>query len=270
MPNLEDIMHRNRFIERVLGPACLAGALLVMGAAHADGLDIVMSSKMLRVAVVEDYPPFGSVGSDMKAVGYDIELASLLARFMDVKVELVVVNSANKIPYLLTKHADVLLNIGKNAEREKVVDFSEPYAPYYIGVFGPADIKVASLADLAGKSVATTRGSFEELIVTKSAPPGTDIHRFEDNATTISAFMSGQTQLVAMGNIVAAAILDKNPERRPEQKLLLLNSPVRAAVAKGEGRLLEKVNLAIEQAKKDGTLSAMALHWLKQPLPETF
>jgi polar amino acid transport system substrate-binding protein len=263
-------MHRCCFIGRALAPALLTGALLMTGAAHADGLDTVMSSKTLRVAVVEDYPPFGSIGTDMKAVGYDIEMASLLAKSMGVKVELVVVNSANKIPYLLTKHADVLLNIGKNAEREKVVDFSEPYAPYYIGVFGPADVKVASVGDLAGKSVATTRGSFEELIVTKSAPPGTDVRRFEDNATTISAFMSGQTQLIAMGNIVAAAILAKNPERRPEQKLLLLNSPVRAAVVKGEDRLLAKVNVAIEQAKKDGTLQAMALHWLKQPLPEAF
>jgi polar amino acid transport system substrate-binding protein len=173
------------------------------------------------------------------------------------------------IPFLLTRHADVLLNIGKNAEREKVVDFSEPYAPYYIGVFGLADIQVASVADLAGKSVAATRGSFEELILSRNAPD-TDVGRFEDNATTISAFMSGQTELIAIGNIVAATLLAQNPTRRPEQKLLLLNSPVRAAVLKGERRLLEKTNAGIAQAKKDGTLAAMALHWLKQPLPEGF
>jgi polar amino acid transport system substrate-binding protein len=260
-----------RSLARRLAPAFFVIlAAFVAPAAHADGLDTVMSSHTLRVAVVEDYPPFGSVGSDMKPVGYDIELASMLAKFMGVKVELVVVNSANKIPYLLTRHADVLLNIGKNAERQKVVDFSEPYAPYYIGVFGPADIKVGAVADLAGKSVATTRGSFEELILSKNAPPGTDVRRFEDNATTISAFMSGQTQLIAMGNIVAAALLAKNPDRRPEQKLLLLNSPVCAAVLKGENRLLAKTNEAIAQAKKDGALAAMALHWLKQPLPESF
>ena len=264
-------MLRHHSIGRAFSFAlALFGILLVTGAASADELDTVTTAKTLRVAVVEDYPPFGSVGSDMKPVGYDIELASLLAKSMGVKVELVVVNSANKIPYLLTKHADVLLNIGKNAEREKVVDFSDPYAPYYIGVFGPADIKVTSVADLAGKSVATTRGSFEELILSKNAPQGTDVRRFEDNATTISAFMSGQTELIAMGNIVAAAILERNPERRPEQKLLLLNSPVRAAVVKGESRLLEKVNVAIAKAKEDGTLPAMSLHWLKQPLPKAF
>lgn len=243
---------------------------LAQGAAHADVLDDVRAAKKLRVAVVLDYPPFGTVGANMKPEGYDIEMASHIAKGMGVEVELVPVSSANKIPYILARRADVLLNIGANAERAKVVDFSEPYAPYYIGVFGPADIKVDTIGDLAGKTVAATRGSFEELILSKNAPQGTDVRRYEDNATTISAFMSSQTQLVAMGNIVAAAIIAKNPERRPEQKLLLLNSPVRAAVLKGETRLLEATNAAIAKAKKDGTLPAMAVNWLKQPLPESF
>jgi polar amino acid transport system substrate-binding protein len=264
-------MNEPRLMSSVVpGALALLGALAIAAPAHADGLDTVMSSGTLRVAVVQDYPPFGSVGADMKPVGYDIEIAALLAKSMDVKVELVAVNSANKIPYLVAHKADVLLNIGKNVEREKVVDFSEPYAPYYIGVFGPADIGIASIADLAGKSVGATRGSFEELILSKNAPAGTDVRRFEDNATTISAFMSGQTQLIAMGNIVAAALLEQNPTRRPEQKLLLLNSPVCAAVLKGEARLLEKTNAAIAQSKKDGTLAGMATRWLKQPLPEAF
>lgn len=255
-----------------LGRAVIVAALVSLSPLHAqaDGLDTVMQSGTLRVAVVLDYPPFGTVGTTMKPEGYDIEVAGILAKSMGVKVELVPVSSANKIPYLQARKADVLLNIGANPERAKVVDFSDPYAPYYIGVFGPADIKVTSVAELSGKSVAVTRGSFEELILSKNAPADTDVRRFEDNATTISAFMAGQTQLVAMGNIVAANILASNPTRRPEQKLLLLNSPVRAAVLKDETRLLEKTNAAIQASKKDGKLPALALQWLKQPLPEGF
>jgi polar amino acid transport system substrate-binding protein len=262
----------NRTAGRLFGPVAFAllGSLLLTPVAQADGLDTVMTSGKLRVAVVLDYPPFGTIGTSMKPEGYDIEIASLLAKSMDVKVELVPVSSANKIPYLLSHRADVLLNIGSNAERAKVVDFSDAYAPYYIGVFGPADINVTSVADLAGKSVAATRGSFEELIVSKNAPKDTVLRRYEDNASTISAFMAGQTQLIAMGNIVAANLLTQKTARRPEQKLLLLNSPVRAAVLKGERRLLDKTNAAIAKLKKDGTLPKMALHWLKQPLPANF
>jgi polar amino acid transport system substrate-binding protein len=236
--------------------------------AQADVLDDVMAKGVLRVAVVQDYPPFGSAGPDMKPVGYDIELAELLAEAMGVKVELVVVTTANKIPYIISLRADVLLNVGYNDERAKVIDFSEPYAPYYIGVFGPPDIKVGAITDLAGKTIATTRGTIEELVLSKSAPAGAELKRYEDNASTIAAFLSGQTQLVVIGNIVAAAMIDKKPARQPEQKLLLFNSPVRSAVLKGEARLLEKTNAAIAGLKKDGTLAAMSLRWLKQPLPE--
>jgi len=258
-------------VTALLRPAFALGLMVAAAApARADLLDDVMKAGVLRVAVVQDYPPFGSAGPDMKPIGYDIDLAGLLAKAMGVKVELVTVTSANKIPFITTRKADVLLNIGFNEERAKVVDFSAPYAPYFIGVFGPADIKVAAITDLAGKSIGATRGSFEELILSKNVPTGTEIKRYEDNASTISAFLSGQVQLISIGNIVAAAMIDRKPARMPEQKLLLLNSPVRSAVLKGETRLLEKVNAAIAALKQDGTLPAMALKWLKQPLPEAF
>jgi len=217
--------------------------------------------------VVQDYPPFGSVGADLKPQGYDIEIAQMLARSLGVKVELVPVVSANKIPYLVTARADVLLNIGRNEERAKVVDFTQPYAPYYIGIFGPNEVKVENTGELGGKSISVTRGSLEELVLTKSAPANAEIRRYEDNAGTIAAFLAGQTQLIAVGNVVAATILAKSTGRKPEQKFLLMNSPVCAAVAKGEARLLEKVNAALALAKTDGSLNTLALRWLNQPIP---
>jgi len=256
-------MNPMRYLLSLLCCLALAG----LPAARADNLDKVLQSGTMRVAVVLDYAPFGSVGPDLKPQGFDIELAELLARATGVKVELVPVTSANKIPYLISQRADVLLNIGRNEERAKVVDFTQPYSPYYIGVFGPADVQAGAAADLAGKSISVTRGSFEEVVLSKVAPPGATIQRFEDNNGTISAFLAGQTQLMAVGNIVAAAMLARNPARKPEQKFLLLNSPVHAAVLKGETRLLAKVNEAIANLKRDGTLNKMALKWLNQPLP---
>ncbi len=257
----------NKTAGALAGLALACGVLLAAQAARADVLDNVRKAGVLKVAVVEDYPPFGSVGADMKPVGYDIEMAGLLAKSLGVKVELVPVVSANKIPYQITGKADVLLNIGRNEERAKVIDFTQPYAPYTIGVFGPADLQAAAPADLAGKSISVTRGSLEELVLTKAAPAGAEIRRYEDNNGTIAAFLAGQTQFVAIGNIVAATILAKSPGRKPEQKFLLLNSPVCAAVNKGEARLLEQVNAALGAAKGNGELNKMALKWLNQPLP---
>jgi polar amino acid transport system substrate-binding protein len=240
---------------------------LVTPAAHADALDNITKAGVLKVAVPEDYPPFGSVGPDMKPQGYDIDTASMLARSMNVKLELVPVNSANRIPYLQTGKVDLVISsLGKTPDREKVIDFSIAYAPYYQGVFGPADIKVSSPADLTGITVGATRGALEEIALTQLAPNAT-IKRFEDNNATIAAFLSGQVQLIAAGNIVAAAIIAKNPPRRPEPKFVIKDSPCFVGLNKNEGRLLAKVNGAITQAKTDGTLNAMSKKWFGAPLP---
>ncbi|WNC89045.1 transporter substrate-binding domain-containing protein [Paraburkholderia sp. FT54] len=236
-------------------------------AAQADTLDNIAKAGVLKVAVPEDYPPFGSVGADMKPQGYDIDTAALLAKSMNVKLELVPVNSANRIPYLQTGKVDLVISsLGKTPDREKVIDFSTAYAPYFQGVFGPADIKVGGPADLTGKTVGATRGALEEIGLTQMAPNAT-IKRFEDNNATIAAFLSGQVQLIAAGNIVAATILSKNPPRRPEPKFVIKNSPCFVGMNKNEPRLQQKVNAAIAQAKQDGTLNTMSKKWFSAPLP---
>jgi polar amino acid transport system substrate-binding protein len=236
-------------------------------AAHADTLDNIAKAGVLKVAVPEDYPPFGAVGPDMKPQGYDIDTAALLAKSMNVKLELVPVNSANRIPYLQTGKVDLVISsLGKTPERTKVIDFSSAYAPYYQGVFGPADIKVTGPADLTGKTVGATRGALEEIGLSQMAPNAT-IKRFEDNNATIAAFLSGQVQLIAAGNIVAAAIIAKNPPRRPEPKFVIKNSPCFVGMNKNEPRLQQKVDAAIAQAKHDGTLDTMSKKWFGAPLP---
>jgi polar amino acid transport system substrate-binding protein len=254
---------------RTLVAALLAVPALALTplTAHADALDNVTKAGVLKVAVPEDYPPFGAVGGDMKPQGYDIDMAALLAKSLGVKLELVPVNSANRVPYLTTNKVDLVISsLGKTPDREKVMDFSAPYAPYFQGVFGPADVKVAGPADLTGKTVGATRGALEEIALTQMAPNAT-IKRFEDNNATIQAFLSGQVQLIAAGNIVAAAILAKNPPRRPEPKFVIKNSPCFVGMNKNEPRLLAKVDATIAQAKKDGSLEAMSEKWFKAPLP---
>jgi polar amino acid transport system substrate-binding protein len=252
---------------------CAFTAALVLSApfaSRADSLDDIMKSGVLKVAVPQDFPPFGSVGSDLRPLGYDIDVAELIGKKMGVKVELVPVTSANRIAYLQTKKVDLVISsLGKNPDREKVIDFSEAYAPFFNGVFGTADTKVTKVEDLAGMTVGVTRGSVEDLELTKIAPPTATIKRYEDNNGTISAFLSGQVQVVATGNVVAAAIIAKNPPKKPETKFLIKNSPCFIGLNKDEPKLLAKVNAIIAESRKDGSLNAVSMKWLGAPLPAT-
>ena len=247
----------------------LAAALFCSATvARADALDDIQKHGVLRVAVPQDFPPFGSVNADLKPQGLDIDVATLVAKKLGVKVELVPVTSANRIPYLQTKKVDrVISSMGKNPEREKVIDFSAAYAPFFNGVFGPADQKIAGPADLNGKTIGVTRGSVEDLELSKIAPAGTTIKRYEDNNGTISAFLSNQVQLVATGNVIAAAIITKNPPKKPETKFLIKDSPCYIGLNKDEKKLLDKLNAILVDVKKDGELNALTEKWLGLPLP---
>jgi polar amino acid transport system substrate-binding protein len=160
----------------------------------------------------------------------------------------------------------LLVSVGVSDERKKVVDFTAPYAPYSIDVMGPKALVVKTPADLAGKSVAVNRGTLEDTSLTEAAPKDTDIQRFNDY-NVISAFLSGQVQLMVVGNDVGASVLAKHPDIEPESKFQLLNSPSAMAINKGEDRLLAKLDETLASMKKDGTLDAISKKWLFIPLP---
>jgi polar amino acid transport system substrate-binding protein len=238
--------------------------------AKADALDDIMKAKVIKIAVPQDFAPFGSAGPDLKPVGYDIDMANLIGKELGVKVEIIPVTSANRIPYLQTKKADLVISsLGKNPEREKVIDFSAAYAPFFSGVFGAKDVAVTKIEDLAGKTVGATRGAIEEQEISKMAPASATIKRYEDNNATISAFISGQVDLIATGNVIAAAVAEKSTARPPVVKFVIKDSPCYVGLNKDEPKLLAKVNEIIAKAKTSGDLSKISEKWLKAPLPAT-
>ncbi|WP_295849630.1 transporter substrate-binding domain-containing protein [uncultured Xylophilus sp.] len=254
-------------LSRRLALCALAAASFAGGAAHAqDALDAIQKSKTVKIAIPTDFPPYGFVGTDLQPQGLDVDMARLIASKLGARVELVPVTSANRVPYLQTRKADLVIStLGKNPEREKVIDFTAAYSPFFQAVFAAKTLPVKSFADLAGKTVGVTRGAIEDQELSKLAPAGADIKRFEDNNATVAAFVAGQTQVIATGASVAGNLMAKNPQLNTEYKLLLKDSPNFVGVAKGEDALRTKVNEIIAEAKKSGDLDRLANRWLGRP-----
>jgi polar amino acid transport system substrate-binding protein len=253
--------------KRVFSFALAAAAVLAASGAHAqNALDDIMKAKEIKIAIPTDFPPYGRVGTDRKPQGLDVEMAGYIAQKLGVKIELVPVTSANRIAYLQTKKADLVIStLGKTPEREKVIDFTAAYTPFFQAVFGPKSMSIKSFADLNGKTISVTRAALEDQELSKVAPAGTDIKRFEDNNTTVSAYTAGQVQLIATGASVAGNMMAKNPQLNTEYKLLLKDSPNFIGVGKGEDKLRLKVNEIIAEGKKSGDLDKLALKWLGRP-----
>ncbi|MDO4592423.1 MAG: transporter substrate-binding domain-containing protein [Comamonadaceae bacterium] len=241
-------------------------ALTVASGAYAQedkSLENILAKKSIALGIPTDYPPYGFMGPDFKPTGVDVATAQLIADKLGVKAEFVPVSTPNRIPYLQSRKIDLIVSaLGKNAEREKVIDFTTSYAPFFQAVFGPKDVAIKDFDDLAGKTLAVTRGTIQDDALQELAPKTLKIQRFEDDNSTMAAFMTQQTQFVAVGAAVAAAALQKNPKVQAEYKLLIKDSPNYVGVRKGETALLNKVNDILRTAKQDGTLNSYSQKWL--------
>jgi polar amino acid transport system substrate-binding protein len=253
--------------KRVFSLALAAAAVLgATGVQAQTALDDIMKAKEIKIAIPTDFPPYGMVGTDLKPQGLDVEMAGYIAQKMGVKVELVPVTSANRIAYLQTKKADLVIStLGKNPEREKVIGFTSAYSPFYQAAFASKALAIKSPADLAGKTVGVTRGAIEDLELTRVAPPSTDIKRFEDNNATVSAFVSGQVQVLATGASVAGNMMTRNTGLNAEYKFTLKDTPNFIGVGKAEDKLRLKVNEILAAAKAAGDLDKMSTKWLGRP-----
>ena len=231
-------------------------------------LDQIIEAGVVRIAVPSDLPPFGSRGAEGELEGYDVDVARLLAAALGVRLKLVPVTSGDRIAALLTLRADlVVANLGVSPERAKSIAFSSSYAPFFIGVYGATELPVKGSADLKGRKVAVTRDTIEDRALTKLALEGAEILRFDDNEKTLAAFSAGGAELVATGNVVAAALMKKAPDRKIEAKFILQDSPASIGVRRDEPGLLHWINVFVFSKKLNGELDQISRKWLGGPLP---
>jgi polar amino acid transport system substrate-binding protein len=258
-----------RLSARIAGLSLIAAMAIapVAAAAEDNALDRITKAGVVKIAVPDNFPPFGTQGADGKLHGYDIDTAQLIADGLGVKLDPVATPSTARIPELTAGKVDLVVSsLGKNAEREALINFSVAYAPFYSAVFGAQQLAVAKPEDLAGKTIAVTRDTIEDGVLTKLAPAGARIKRYDNNAATETAFLFNETQLIATGNTVAAEVFAKSPIKTTTLKFLLQNSPCYVGVAKDQPELLTRVDAIIAAARKDGRLDAISQRWMKAPL----
>jgi len=232
-------------------------------------LDKIVSSGTIKIAVPEDTPLFGSLGADGKYEGYDIDIANMIAKDMGVTAELVPVSSQNRIPYLTSGKVDLVVSsMGIKPERALVINFSNPYAPFFWAVYGSADKKVTNIEEAKAYKVGATLGTLEEIAFTDAAGDNVEIMRFDDQATTVQAFVTGQVDLIVTGNAIAAQIMKDHPEMNVESKFILQQSPCHIGVRRGDESLLSFVNAFIYSHTLNKDLDKLSTKWFGQPLPD--
>ncbi|KAF1020225.1 MAG: ABC transporter glutamine-binding protein GlnH [Paracidovorax wautersii] len=230
--------------------------LLVAGA-HADLLKDIKAAGKIRIALDTGSPPYGFVDGALKPVGSDVETAQLLAKDLGVQIEIVQTTSPNHIPFLQTGKADIVVaSLSMTPEREKVIDFSVPYAQILAVVAGPKGAGIHGFDDLKGKRVATTRGSNNDKVVTTGAP-GAQIVRYDDDATLVTAAVSGQADLLATSPAIVSAVLAKSPQKDLTTQFVMQTVPLGIGLRKNEPELKAWLDAWVTANTQNGKLVAI-------------
>lgn len=256
---------RTQFLPLALAGACLLGA--TAGAAAQTVNDLVKKGK-LTIGVVSGAAPFGNVDAKGVPVGYDIDVANLIGKYLNLPVEIVPLTSPARIPALEAGKVDFLVaTLAPTPERAKVVMFTMPYSGFELSILGPVDSKLKSFADLGKKKVGVTRGTTQDTALTRMALPGTNIVRFEDDATTAQSLLSRQVDAVALPNVTGNEIIKTRGKGKIDIKFAFSVQPNSMAVRKDQFELHQWLNNFIYAVKLNGELDAIARKWTGFPLP---
>ncbi len=141
----------------------------------ATGLASAKDWKTIRVGTDATYAPFESQDASGKIVGFDIDIMNAVCADIGATCTYVNQDFDGIIPALQAGKFDVIVSsLSITPERQKVIDFTNKYynAPSAIVVSKDSDIKGATKADLAGKTVgvqsSTTFSNYVEKVLTDS------------------------------------------------------------------------------------------------------
>ncbi|OIQ92752.1 glutamine-binding periplasmic protein precursor [mine drainage metagenome] len=243
------------FKKTLIACAALVGLALSPAPSFAAG-------KVLTVGTDTSFMPFEFEKGGIY-VGFDIDLWTAAAKIMGVKFTLQPMDFNGLIPALQTHTLDAALaGMTIKPERQKVVDFSDPYYESGLSLLVRADNKtITSLADLAGKHVATKQAT-SSVDYLRTHVKGVDVSSFPNIDNAFLELQTGRADAVLFDTPVVsyyATTAGKGTTR-------VLNPPVSSgefygfAFPKGSP-IVAKFNKALKTMKANGQYAALYKKW---------
>ena len=179
-------MHTKSMLN-VLAGAAMVGLLAAPVSSFAeqcanDGWNKVMKRGKIVVGVKADYKPWGYRDTSGAIVGMEADMAADVADAMGVDLELVAVQSSNRMQFLDQGKVDMIIaTMSDRADRRKIVGITQPnYYTSGTNVMSPKALGLKEWEDLRDKPVCGKQGAFYNKIVSERY--GAKIVAFTGNA----------------------------------------------------------------------------------------
>jgi polar amino acid transport system substrate-binding protein len=232
-----------------------------------DILKEVVSRGTLLVGECMGLAPFAVYNENNIPEGYDIDIANQLGESLGVKVEIVNVEPAARIPSLQTGKVDVVLcDTTRTLERMRQVSFTNTYSVAGSVILSNKDSGINSLEDLNGKTVAIAKGTPYGDVVKKAAP-NAEIIFFNAPSDLVTAVKQGQAAaaIESSGFLNYAAKLD--PALQVTNKSVIELYYNSFAIRQGQPNWLAYLNEFIFELNTSGRNAELFTKWFGVPPP---
>jgi polar amino acid transport system substrate-binding protein len=241
------------------------GAPLAAGLAHANQLaDIKKKGQIVFGVLGTDEPNSFIEPKSRQLIGYEIDIATAVAKKLGVKPVFKQMAVAARIPELQQGHVDILAaTLTHNKERESQVDFALTHFVTGSKVMVRAGSGIKDLPQLAGKKVLTVRGGTQETNIRKAVPTA-EVVTFENTQQAFQALRQGKG--VAYVNDESSLLSDYG-KLGPAAKGFTILAPsigvesIALGLRKGEKGLKAAVDATLRELEASGAAEQLFNKW---------
>jgi glutamate/aspartate transport system substrate-binding protein len=264
-----------------LGVAALVAAFAGAGAAHAeDTLKKIKDTGSITMGVRESSGALAFTLGDGKYTGFhydvcqriisDVQKQLGLAK-IDIKYQ--PVTSQNRIP--LVQNGTVDLECGSttnNATRQKDVAFAPTLYVEEVRIATKKASNIKGIADLNGKTVATTTGTTSVQLLRKNKrAAGMDFKELngKDHSDSFLLLESGRADAFVMDGQILAGLISKSksPNDYAIVGEVLSVEPIAIMYRKDDPAFKKAVDDSVRNMAKSGDVAKLYDKWFMQPIP---
>jgi polar amino acid transport system substrate-binding protein len=191
----------------------LGSAALIAEPVNNDTWNKIMKSGKITVGVKADTKPWGFLNTDGNLIGMEVDMAQEVADTMGVELELVGVQSSNRMQFLEQGKVDLMIaTMSDRLDRRKIVGVAQPnYYSSGTNVMAPKALKFTNWEQLKGRPVCGKQGAFYNKVIEKKY--GAKVVAFTGNAEAKQALRDKKcVAWVYDDSVIAADLLSGNFE----------------------------------------------------------
>lgn len=217
----------------------------------------------------QNFPPMGFIGDDGEYTGFDIDLAKAAVVHMGMKLELRPISWDSKDMELSSGTIDCIWNGFTMSGREDGYEWTTPYMKNNQVIVVKADSTVTGKADLAGKVAAVQVDSSGEAALnadTDFKDSLSNVIIAEDYDKALMDLEMGAVDAVIMDEIVAKYQIEQRAGKFKIVGESLAVEEYGVGFLKGNTELRDKLQAALDEMAKDGTMAQISQKWFGEDI----